>query len=406
VGGLNQHESTPPQGQTSFVVKPPCIVFLFDWLPVFWSTREEYFRQLAERLRERGITPVLVAPALQDPEVRRRFVEAGALIETCSYHESLFDYWMRIRRLRRDFDVRLAHVRFFDYFSLVHWICWLAGVRAILFTEANGGDWNGTGWRRTFIRLRTAITCWPLSGSIAISEFIRARLQRVGIPASRIVRVYNGVDISAFGPDQNARSEVRQRMNASPNTVVLIFAGVLLPIKRPEVAVEVCAELCRRGCQIQLWMAGDGPLGPALETLSAQLGVGEQVKWLGYQKEPQRWMAGADLLLHTTAGEAFGNVFIEAMSCGLPVVGSRSGAAPELVSEAVGRLVNIGPQEVTGLADSVLALTADRGKMGVLSRAAIEHAKRFTIEASVAGTLAVYDSLLASNVRQPASSRR
>ncbi len=96
-------------------------------------------------------------------------------------------------------------------------------------------------------------------------------------------------------------------------------------------------------------------------------------------------------------GGSFRNVFIEAMSCGLPVVASRHGSAPELVSEEAGRLVSIGPEEVAGLADSVIELTNDRERLAASSRAAIEQAKRFTIEASVAGTLAVYDLLLAAN---------
>ncbi|MEO5924512.1 MAG: hypothetical protein ABIR70_11870 [Bryobacteraceae bacterium] len=100
--------------------KPACILFLFDWQPVFWSTREEYFRKLAERLKAKGVTPVLVSSELADQEVRRRFEAVGARVEPCSYHASPFGYWRHIRRLQREYDVQAGHVRFFDYFSGVY----------------------------------------------------------------------------------------------------------------------------------------------------------------------------------------------------------------------------------------------------------------------------------------------
>ncbi len=255
------------------MVKPPCILFLFDWRPVFWSTREEYFRQLAERLRERGITAVLVASELKDPEVRRRFTDAGARVEICSFLDGKIRYWRHIRRLQREFSVELAHVRFFDYFAAVHWVCWLAGARPILFTEANSGASEATGWRSMLLRLRTAIMCRPVLRHIAISEFIRSRLERVGIPRHRISRVYNGVDTTAFVRDPAARQELRDRMGAAPKTVVLIFAATLLEWKRPGIALQVAAELVRRGHDVQLWMAGVGHLREQLEQHAAQLKI-------------------------------------------------------------------------------------------------------------------------------------
>ncbi|MEP7351635.1 MAG: glycosyltransferase family 4 protein [Acidobacteriota bacterium] len=384
------------------MAKPPCVLFLFDWCPVFWSTREEYFRQLAEQLSARGVTPVLFASELKDDEVRRRFTAAGARVEICSYHHGKLHYWQQIRNLQAEFSIQLAHVRFFDYFSSVHWACWLAGARTIIFTEANSGESGATGWRQSLMRIRTAVMCWPITQHIAISEFIGQRLRQVGIPGNQITCIYNGVDTTAFGPDPVARKELRDETGASPETLVLIFAATLLAWKRPEIIVQVLAELVRRGHAVQLWMAGTGPLHQQLVELADSLKVTSQIKWLGYQKDPQRWMAAADLFVHTAAGEAFGNVFIEAMSCGLPVVASRSGAAPELVvefrgdnlSSATGLLVDVGPEEVVGLADAVLAITSNPDRYAALSRAAIQQSKLFSTEVSVARAMAVYDPLL------------
>ncbi len=375
------------------MAKPACILFLFDWQPVFWSTREEYFRQLSERLVARGITPVLMVPELKDPEVRRRFETAGARVELCSYQGGLLAYERRIRGLCREFSVQIAHVRFFDYFVAVPWLCRLAGIRTILFTEANSGEWTSTGWRAALVRMRTAFMCWPLTKCIAISQFIWDRLRKVGIPDDRLALVYNGIDVNLSLPEKQASCALRNLQGASPSTIVLIFAAALLPWKRPSLVLQTCAELVRRGYPVQLWMAGTGPLRAELERETEQMGIGTHVKWLGYQKDVRQWMAAANLFLHTAIGEAFGNVFMEAMHCGLPVVASASGSAPELIPEAVGLLVPPGANEAMGLADAILKITADPSRYARMSAAAKERSLQFSIEKSVSETLAVYDAL-------------
>jgi glycosyltransferase involved in cell wall biosynthesis len=374
------------------VAKPPCVVFLFDWRPVFWSTREEYFRQLAERLTSRGITPVLIASELDDPEVLKRFTAAGTRVEICSYHAGLLGYWRQIRRLRQEFSVKLAHIRFFDYFAAVAWICRLSGIRNIFFTEANSGDWTTVAWKQTLLRLRTAVMCWPLTHCIAISGFIQKRLESVGIASDRITVIYNGVDIASFKPDPAARQSIRQQMGAQENTVVLIFAAVFLEWKRPQMAIQACAELVRQGLDVQLWMAGKGPLKEELEREVARLQIEPNVKWIGYQKDPQRWMAAADLFLHTAVGEAFGNVFIEAMACGLPAIATNSGAAPEIVSDREnGRLVDAGGrEEAAELAEAIAEVMRDPARYSSMSAAAQKNAGRFSTQICVDKTMNFY----------------
>ena len=67
-------------------MKPPCILFLLDWRPAFWSTREEFYARLAERLRQSGITAVLTISAEVDPRVRQRMEAAGAELNVVPYN--------------------------------------------------------------------------------------------------------------------------------------------------------------------------------------------------------------------------------------------------------------------------------------------------------------------------------
>jgi glycosyltransferase involved in cell wall biosynthesis len=377
------------------VAKPPCALFLLDWRPVPWSTREEYFRQLSLRLAARGITPVLTVSEEPAREVREIFEQAGAEVVARSYHQSPYSYWRHIRRMARGRSVRFAHVRFFDYFAGVLWMCRLSGIRTILFTEANSGEWKGRGWRAALVRLRTAFMCRPLTRAIAISAFIRGRLISVGIPQDRIAVVYNGVDTARFHADPEARAQTRREMGAKDQTIVVIFAAVLLEWKRPETALAVCAELVKRGVDVQLWIAGDGPLRQRLETRTGGLGIAHQVRWLGHRSDPQRWFAGADLFLHTALGEAFGNVLIEAMACGLPVIASKSGAVPELVADGVsGRLINVNGRETVSFAEVIQDIMSDSQRYQAISAAAAHRAQAFSTARCVDETCAVYEPFL------------
>lgn len=377
------------------MAKPPCVLFLLDWKPASWSTREEFFRQLSDELVRRGLAVLLTVSEDPAQEVRRRFEEAGARVLACSYHARPLRYWAHIRRAARAFDVRIAHVRFFDYFSLVLWMCRLSGIRNVVFTEANSGEWRSGGIKAALVRLRTALLCRPLVRVIAISDFIRRRLAAVGIPPGRIALVYNGADLAAFHAVPAERDAVREQMGASERTAVLIFAAAMLAWKRPGVALETCAELARRGVDFQLWMAGDGPLRKPLEVRARALGLESRVRWLGHQAELRRWLAGADIFLHTAVGEAFGNVLIEAMASGLPVAATRSGAVPELVVDGEsGMLVPESPVEVQALAGAIQSLALDPQRRRACSEAALRRAADFSIDACVRRTLEVYRPLL------------
>jgi glycosyltransferase involved in cell wall biosynthesis len=377
------------------VGKPACILFLLDWRPTFWSTREEFFCRLAQRLKERAIVPVITTSEPVTEEVRRRFEGAGARLIACSYHAHPFRYWSHIRQMGREYSLSVAHVRFFDYFTFVFWMCRLSGIRNVIFTEANSGERKGRGWKLTLLRLRTAIMCHPLTRLIAISEFIRGRLVDLGVPAPKILVVYNGVDTSSFKPNPALRTEVRALLGATPDTFVMAYASALLAWKRPEIALRVCAELVRKKQRVQLWVAGEGPLRGYLEALSKNLGITDNVRWLGQQPDLQRWLAGADVFLHTSLGEAFGNVLIEAMACGLPVVATDSGATPELIKEGeTGCLIPKGPQEIEQFASTIRQLGDDRLRLETMARAAITSVGRFDVQDCVDRTLAVYDQVL------------
>ncbi len=335
--------------------------------------------------------PVLVVSDEVQPRVRERFEAAGARLTACSYHDRPGEYRSLIQSVAREFRVLFAHARFFDYFTALFWMCRLSGIHSVMFTEANSGEWKQGGLKAALLRLRTKVMCAPVVQFIAISEFIRERLALCGVDRRKIAVVYNGVDLTSFQRDETARVQLRQKLGTGADTVVMIFMSVLLEWKRPEIPLGICAELARRGVDVEIWMAGKGPLQASLETEAKKLGIEGRVRWLGHQPDPHRWLAASDVFIHTSVGEAFGNVLVEALGCGLPVIASKSGATPELIEEnKTGMLVPIDLSEVERLASAVQKVTSDPARYSEFSRRAVESARKFSTEISVERTLEVY----------------
>ena len=373
--------------------KQPAVIYLLDWLPVWWSTREEFHSRISRRLAEQGVQTILVVARPPEARVVERFERAGAKVVAAPYEGRYLRYWRWLKPLFVEYDVRVAHVRFFDYFSLVPWICKLLGAPLTVFTESNSGEARPLGVLGPLKRLRTQLALRPAQKIIAISEFIRERLLFYGARERRIVVVHNGIDVEPFHRNPDARRRLEDELSIRPDEFVVVFMSALLPWKRPELALAVCAKLRERGVPLRLLMCGDGPLRAALEGLGGRLGLEDAVVWTGHHPNPQRLFQGADAFLHTAAGEAFGNVLAEAMACSVPVVSVRRGAVAEVVEHNVtGLLADPGPDETDALAEALAALQADPELLDRLGAAgAVRARERFSLELSIERTLAVYE---------------
>lgn len=125
-------------------------------------------------------------------------------------------------------------------------------------------------------------------------------------------------------------------------------------------------------------------------------GLADAVEFTGFRDDVPALIARLDLLVHaSTTGEPFGQVVIEAMAAGKPVVATRGGAIPEIVIEGqTGLIVPMG--DPAAMAQAIASLLADPARaaaMGVAGRDRVR--ERFTIDRTAAGVQAVYDELLA-----------
>ena len=206
----------------------------------------------------------------------------------------------------------------------------------------------------------------------AVSQWLVDETIRIFAPHRAIRRIPNFVDLDRFRPGADAG--VHGRL-AEPGESVLVHVSNFRPVKRVLDAVRVFAKV--RGTRpARLLMVGDGPERPGAEEEARRLGVARWVSFLGERAEVVPLLAAADLFLLPSESESFGLAALEAMACGVPVLGTRTGGLPELVEEGIsGHLC--GPGEVDCMARFAGDLLADPARLGDFKGAARARAGTF-----------------------------
>ena len=158
------------------------------------------------------------------------------------------------------------------------------------------------------------------------SRYMAERLHDEGVET--VTAMPLGVDIDTFSPHHADRDAVRDRLGLRPEQRLLVFAGRPAREKRLEILVEAVEQL---GDDYVLLLIGAGEGAPA----------SERIRCWPYEKRPAelaRVLASCDAFVHANGAEPFGLVVLEAMACGLPVVGPSIGGIAETVDDEVGVL--------------------------------------------------------------------
>jgi glycosyltransferase involved in cell wall biosynthesis len=233
--------------------------------------------------------------------------------------------------------------------------------------------------------------------TIAISEHVREFLEDVRLtPAHRIEVVHYGIDASRWALSAAERGRTRVALGLEEDDVAVGIAARLIPGKGHSFLFQAFAASARRCPNLRLLVAGDGPLRERLEREATRVGDGT-VRFMGYLSDMRAFMNACDVLAFPTEpslGEGFGLAALEGMASGRPVVASRVGSLPEVVTaRETGLLVT--PGAVDELAGALFELAGDERLRRALGSRAEQRARNlFSVDAMVERTRAVYERAL------------
>jgi N-acetyl-alpha-D-glucosaminyl L-malate synthase BshA len=228
----------------------------------------------------------------------------------------------------------------------------------------------------------------------------QAAREQLGIPESVPIEVIpNFVDTDRFRPEES-RAESADRREGS--AWVLCHSSNFRKLKRIDHVVEIFARVAAE-VPAQLLLLGDGPERPVTEAQVRELGLERRVRFCGMQQDVVEALQQSDLFLLPSDTEGFGLAALEALSCGVPVVASRVGGVPEVITEGVTGLL-CAPGDVEGMAAAVLRLVRTPGLHREMARAARQDAlRRWQQEPRIAAYEAYYRKILGARDPQGAS---
>lgn len=301
--------------------------------------------------------------------------------------------WQLDRRLRaHPVDVIHAHTRLAQV--VAHW---LSRRHAIPYVTT----WHG------FYRSRRFSRRWfPCTGhlTIAISEQVRQDLiEHVHRPPNRVRLVYHGIDVEHFAhvPDVTTVQAYRRQWPSDHQRVIGMIGRLASGgVKGFDVVLGAAQRLFADMPDLQLLIVGDGPRRGFLEREVRRLGIRDRVHVLRATEDVRVPLTLMDVFVFSSRWpEAFGLSLVEAMAVGKPVVATRSGAVPEIITHGRdGWLVP--PDDPSALAEGIRRLLTDPGTAARLGRQAqVRVREAFSLERMVGQIEAVYREVIAASQR-------
>lgn len=247
--------------------------------------------------------------------------------------------------------------------------------------------------RDRFFRRALSVLLRQAKHTTYVSEFLRKQGLALGAREGSATVIRKGVDLAQFRPVAD-RTSYRQALGY-PRPLILSVGG-LIPLKGVAYTLRALRRL-DEGQDFTFVVCGDGDERGNLERLAAELGIQDKVHFVGRvpRDEIARYFAATDLFVHSALWEAAGNVLVEAMASGRPIVCSDAGGPSEYVVDGETGFV-VPPGDVDRLAGKIQFLLRSPGvadKMGARGRQRAEN--HFSYEGMISQIAQVYHDALA-----------
>jgi glycosyltransferase involved in cell wall biosynthesis len=358
------------------------VVSVFGVNPTRIGGGEVFARALSSRLAGEGWESVLCYESPPEGEVRR-FLELPNVT-----FDVLKDSWKFAARPAGDLAAILKrhpadilHLYFTGFLSPYPWVARWRGVDKVFFTDQGSHPEGYVATRRpAWKRLAARALNLPLNQVICISDYNAAcMLRRDTIDASRVMRIYNSVDLSAV---QGDGAGFRLRHGVPAFAPVVAQASWMIPEKGIADLIEAARIVLERIPQAHFLLAGEGRHRNEYMAMARDVGMKGQgmeghFTWTGLVQNPvaEGLYAAADVVCQVSRWEeAFGWVIAEAMAAARPVVATRVGGIPELVTDGENGFL-VAPRAPAEIAQRLVQLLEDsalRGRMGAAGRLAAE----------------------------------
>lgn len=291
--------------------------------------------------------------------IARRMEEAGIRIvyldKKLGLDLSMVPKLIKIIRRERP-DVVHTHLDVIKYAVLA---AKLAGVKKCVHTVHSLADREAEGWVQKIINGFYFRRGWSVPVALA-PEVRNSVAEFYGIPLRRVPVIYNGIDLSRCVPKTTYETG---------ETVTILHVGRFDVPKNHPGLLEAFRLLLETHPECRLRLVGDGDLRPDMEKLAREKGIADFVEFCGMQSNVYPYLHDADIFTLPSIYEGNPMTIIEAMGTGLPIVASRVGGIPDMISDGEsGLLVEPEPQSICAGLTRLVGDAALRQRLGLAAR--------------------------------------
>ncbi|RMG70833.1 MAG: glycosyltransferase family 1 protein, partial [Nitrospirae bacterium] len=230
----------------------------------------------------------------------------------------------------------------------------------------------------------------------AISNLVKENIiEHYGVDEKLIDVIYNAVDLERFYPENKKRyrNEVRETYGIPQDRIVILFVGSGFERKGLSYLIKA-VELIKE--PLTLMVVGKGKSEKLKKLIKRQ-----QVIFCGPQKNIERFYASADIFAFPTIYEPFGNVHLEALASGLPVITTVLSGASEIITDGKEGFVLKNPEDTVTL-KTYIEHFMDETILKQMSENARSLAERFSFDRHIEETLRLYKSVISQKSRDKA----
>lgn len=222
-----------------------------------------------------------------------------------------------------------------------------------------------------------------------VSSYNKDFLEKLVEDKTKISVVYNGISTKLFYPIK--KNDARMELGIDSSKRICVSVGNIIKIKGHEDLIKAISLLPEKFNDVCLYIVGSGHLRPKLEKLARDLNIHDRVFFVGVKPHSEivKWMNMADLFVLPSLKEGASVVTLEALACGIPVIGTKVGIVPEVInSDEYGFTCDI--QDPEGLSKAIqksFSKNWDKEKIA-------EYGKQFTWKKSADKIVKIYSKLL------------
>jgi glycosyltransferase involved in cell wall biosynthesis len=374
----------------------PTLVSVFGVEPRRIGGTEMFAREVSVQLGEQGWDSVLCFLSEPEGDVRRFLelpnVSFATLPNSTEGRRQAYADLFRILKAHR---AETLHLHFVSFLTLYPWIAKLAGVKKVFFTDHHSRPAGYVArpaplWKKIAARM----IGWPFTKVICVSNYGYQCMTTVNaLPRNRYEMIYNGIDLARVSSDNGASTRFRERFAIPEHRAIVGQVSWIIPEKGITDFLEMARLVSSRNEDVQFVLAGEGAQREQYMRDAADMGLGDRITFTGMIDDPfgEGVFHAFDIVCQFSRWEeVFGWMIAEAMAHQTPVVASRVGGIPELITHGQsGYLVDRGDSEK--MSSRVLELVNDpavRARMGQAARQTVE--AKFDLKANVAQLIESY----------------